>query len=77
MRRPVSATLGALDTDISILERCVSESLLENGIEDQPKASAGDLALCISNARSEITKLIALRQWTTLFLCQLAVNEGE
>ena len=47
MRRlsPQPSDIGALDTNISFLERCVSGSLLENGIEDhQPKASAGGLA---------------------------------
>src|SRR3954468_9944839 len=52
-------SIGALDTDISVLERCVPTSLLENGIEDhQPKASAGDHA----RARSQVN---ALRTWTT------------
>ncbi len=50
----LSATLGATDTDISVLERCVSTSLLENGIEDhQPKASAGDRGNTVTSQCTE------------------------
>src|SRR5206468_3529430 len=62
---PQPSDIGALDTDISVWERCVSTSLLENGIEDhQPKASAGDVA----RAASQVN---ALRTWTTCSWCQL------
>ena len=46
-----------MDTDISVLERCVCTSLLENGIEDhQPKASAGERASLEVSFTSQCTE---------------------
>ena len=59
MRRgsPQPSDIGALDTNISFLERCVSVSLLENGIEDhQPKASAGERAFSEAWFTSQCTE---------------------